>query len=260
MENQTDIYEKLARNLDRLPGGFPATTSRVELQILRKIFSSEEAQLAGHLTGTSQTADVIAAQAGVPLRDVSKRLDVMRERGLKRLDVMRERGLIWSSEKEGVQRFRLAPYIVGIYEAQRDVMDHELSHLFEHYWNEGGGEAIMRYEPALHRVVPAHRAIKNEVILPYDDVKMLIMQSQSFEMHDCICRKQQDILSARKCHFPLRNCLVFSARDGHAGPNAATQDDILRALDEAEEIGLVHTVSNVATGILAGAAAVFYVE
>ena len=40
----TDAYESLAKALDRLPGGFPPTKSRVKLQILRKIFSSEELQ------------------------------------------------------------------------------------------------------------------------------------------------------------------------------------------------------------------------
>ncbi|RTZ98565.1 MAG: 4Fe-4S ferredoxin, partial [Deltaproteobacteria bacterium] len=42
----TDIYEKLARHLDHLPAGFPATESGVELRILRRLFSEEEAGIA----------------------------------------------------------------------------------------------------------------------------------------------------------------------------------------------------------------------
>jgi len=41
-----DIFRKLARHLDRLPGGYPATKSGVELRILKRLFTPEEAELA----------------------------------------------------------------------------------------------------------------------------------------------------------------------------------------------------------------------
>ena len=40
-----DIYERLRERLDMFPQGFPATESRVELKILRELFSPEEAQV-----------------------------------------------------------------------------------------------------------------------------------------------------------------------------------------------------------------------
>lgn len=233
-----DAYESLAKALDRLPGGFPPTESRVELQVLSKIFSPEEARLAGCMTGTSEAVDVIAARAGLSKAEVEASLKAMRGRGI-----------IWGSEREGVWKFRLAPFVVGIYESQWEVMDHEFSHLVEQYWNEGGMEGIMRYEPALHRVIPAQRAIKREVILPYDDVKELILQARSFELRDCICRKQLELAGKRQCEFPLRACLNFSTRERPHGPYDITQQEALQVLDQAEEIGLVHTVSNIASGV-----------
>ena len=233
-----DVYAQLARALDRLPGGFPQTESRVELQILRKIFSPKEALVASNMTGNSEAVDVIAERASLPIEEIEERLKGMLGRDI-----------IWGSEREGIRKFRLAPFIVGIYESQWNVTDHELFHLFERYWNEGGAVGIMRYEPALHRVVPAQRALKSEIILPYDDVKQLILQAKSFELRDCICRKQQDMLGSRKCDFPLRNCLNFSVRERPMGPYGTTQDEALRVLAQAEEVGLVHTVSNVATGV-----------
>ncbi|MHC4665900.1 MAG: 4Fe-4S binding protein [Planctomycetota bacterium] len=235
---KTDVYETLAQALDRLPGGFPPTKSRVELQILRKIFSPDEAQLANYLTGTSEAIDVIAAKASLPMEEIEEKLNAMRRKGI-----------IWGAEKDGVRKFRLAPFIVGVYESQWEVMDHEFSHLVEQYWNEGGMEGIMRYEPALHRVVPAQRAVKRETVLPYDDVKRLILQAKSFELRDCICRRQLDLIGGRRCEFPLRACLNFSAKERPAGSCDITQDEALHLLDEAEEIGLVHTVSNVAAGV-----------
>lgn len=233
-----DAYESLAMALDHLPGGFPPTKSRVELQILRKIFSSEEAQLAGYLTGTSETVDALAAKAGLPVEDLEERLNTMLSKGI-----------IWGSDRDGIRKFRLAPFIVGIYESQWESMDHEFSHLVEQYWNEGGTEGIMRYEPALHRVVPAQRAIKKEIVLPYDDVKQLIWQAKSFELRDCICRKQLDLVGNRQCEFPVRACLNFSVKERPTGTHDITQEEALQILDEVEEIGLVHTVSNIAAGV-----------
>ena len=234
-----DAYEKLALALDLLPGGFPRTASGVELRILKKIFSPEEAVVACNMTGTSETTDAIA-----------ERSTLSQEKIEARLTVMLSRGIIWgSTKKDGIKRFRLAPFVVGFYEEQWDIMDHELAHLCEQYWNEGGAEGIMRYEPALHRVVPAQGSVKSEFILPYDDIKPLLLQASSFELRDCICRKQQDLLETRKCDFPLDVCLVFSMKERPAGPHSITQEKALEVLDRSEEVGLVHTVSNVARGV-----------
>jgi len=40
------LYRQLQRHLDRMPVGFPATESGVEIRILRQIFTPEEAELA----------------------------------------------------------------------------------------------------------------------------------------------------------------------------------------------------------------------
>src|SRR4030042_6456661 len=50
------VYEHLAEALDRLPNGFPRTASNVEIRLLKKIFSPEEALFAGQLTGSHESA------------------------------------------------------------------------------------------------------------------------------------------------------------------------------------------------------------
>jgi len=233
-----DAYEKLACALDLLPGGFPRTKSGVELQILKRIFSPEEALLASNMTGNRETAGAIAGRASLPLEETEERFKELSSRGI-----------IWGSKKDGIWKFRLAPFLVGFYEEQWHVMDHDLAHLCEQYLNEGGAEGIMSPQPALHRVVPAQQAVKTEFILPYDDIKPLILEAKWFELRDCICRKQQDLVGNRKCDFPLRACLTFSAKDRPVGPHNVSQQEALKALDQAEEIGLVHTVSNIARGV-----------
>jgi NAD-dependent dihydropyrimidine dehydrogenase PreA subunit len=231
-------YERLRAALDQLPGGFPSTKSGVELEILRRIFIDTEANLAAAMSGTAETVPIIAGHANMD-----------NDQALNLLKGMARRGLVWTSRKEGEIRFRLAPWVIGIYEEQWDKMDHELAHLCDHYWKEGGMEGIMKLQPSLHRVIPHHGSVKSEEIMPYDDVRALLLSSKSFGVRDCICRKQHNLTSDKECRFPIHNCLNFSSGERLNDPNAISQTEALRILDETEKEGLVHTVSNSQKGV-----------
>ena len=231
------IYEQLAAALDRLPNGFPRTESGVELRILEMIFSPEEAALAAQITGKWESLDEIAPRLEQPAESVSRQLFKLARRGM-----------AWFDKRDGGAFFRLAPFIVGIYEAQIELMDHELSHLVEEYLTSGGAAGIMQPQPALHRVVPAQAALKSEQIMPYDDVRAVLLRAKSFSLNDCICRVQQDHMD-RRCDFPLATCLSFSERERPMREGDISQAEALALLDWCEETGLVHTVSNVMQGL-----------
>lgn len=233
-----EVYEQLADALNRLPNAFPRTPSNIEILLLKKIFFKEEACVAVQLSGKMEPVDVIAERLGLPVKEVSTKLMKMVKRGL-----------VWFSKKDGKPHFRLAPFIVGIFEAQLESMDHEFVHLFEEYMADGGAVGIMKPQPAIHRVVPAKGAVKTEWILPYDDVRALFIAAKTFSVRDCICRVQQDLLGQRKCDFPLKNCLSFSSIDRPSRPGDITKEQALAIFDKTEDIGLVHTVSNVIKGI-----------
>jgi len=74
-----------------------------------------------------------------------------------------------------------------------------------------------------------------------------LLSGKAFRPRDCICRVQQDHIGSR-CSFPLRTCLYFSPVERSPSPNDISQDEALAILDRTEEIGLVHTVSNVMKG------------
>lgn len=118
-----DVFERLARKLDELPQGFPRTESGVELKILRIIFAEDDAEMALQLTPVPETAEEIAARLGLPVDET---------RG--RLDMMAKKGQIASIKLGGRQVYRLLPFVIGIYEMQRqNRLTHELAHLFEEY-------------------------------------------------------------------------------------------------------------------------------
>ena len=75
-------YERLADALDGLPNGFPRTSSGVEIRLLEKIFSPDEARLASHLTGQMEPVDAIARRAGMPARDAGRELVALTKRGI----------------------------------------------------------------------------------------------------------------------------------------------------------------------------------
>jgi ferredoxin len=231
-------YETLAAALDRLPNGFPRTRFNTEIQLLRKIFSRVEAELAGELRGEMEPVSLIANRMDLPADTVGRKLVSMARRGL-----------VWGGSRDGEACFRLAPFIVGIYEAQLDKMDEEMAALFEKYMKEGGAKGMMEAYPALHRVVPAHGSVRSDWILPYDDVKKIILDAKHFRVRGCICRVQQDMLGERKCDFPIENCLMLSHRERPREPDDLSRERALDLLDETEEIGLVHTVSNTIHGL-----------
>lgn len=227
------VYERLADQLDALPNGFPRTGSGVEVRLLKKIAGPEEAWLAGLLGRDLETAEEIAVRAGLTEAETTERLR----------EVMRK-GLVSSKKTDDVRRYRLRPFLIGIYEAQLPVMDHEMAHLMEQYMMLAGAEGILGPEPAVHRVVPNHGAVKTEDILPYDDVRALVERGKSFIVRDCICRVEQGILGNRRCDFPVTNCLAFAPVEGAFGESGISRQEALDIIERAEEIGLVHTVSN----------------
>jgi len=231
-------FARLADALDRLPNGYPRTATGIELLILKKIFSQEEAALGCVMGAQPEPFAVIAARAGRPAADARRMLVAMAKKGL-----------VWPSKEAGKLLFRLAPFIVGIYESSLPVIDHELAHLVEDYMSQGGAAGIMKPQPALHRVVPAQGSAKTEWILPYDDVKRIILEAKAFQVHDCICRVERGLLGTRECDAPVHNCLIFSATERPPGPDDITQDQALAILDDAEKVGLVHTVSNFIKGV-----------
>lgn len=234
-----DVFERLARKLDELPQGFPRTESGVELKILRIIFAEDDAEMALQLTPVPETAEEIAARLGLPVDET---------RG--RLDMMAKKGQIASIKLGGRQVYRLLPFVIGIYEMQRqNRLTHELAHLFEEYLPilcqvEGG------HPPHVARVIPVQGSVSPELqLLPHEDVRRIIQQAKSFRVQDCICRREQDLLG-HHCRHPVRTCLHYSMEEGafdYFNPDGdiITKEDALKIMAAAEREGLVHTVHNI---------------
>ncbi len=236
-----EVYRRLAQRLDGIPNGFPATESGVELRLLAKMFTLEEAALASLMRLTREPAADIAARAGVD-PDVAHRT----------LKEMVRKGLIRAKREGGQLAFGLMPFVVGIYEAQLPRMDAELATLFEAYFQETRGGGIAFTKPAIHRVIPVEEAIPfNLEVFPYERASELLETAKAWGVRDCICRVQRRLIG-HGCDHPVENCLSFApvegAFDGDSAMRAITKEEALRLLREAEEAGLVHTTGNYRDG------------
>ena len=59
-----DIYEKLRERLDMFPQGFPKTESGVEMDILKHLYSPEEAEISLALRPYPESVQVLAERCG----------------------------------------------------------------------------------------------------------------------------------------------------------------------------------------------------
>lgn len=76
-----DTYKKLAEKLDTLPHCYPATESGIEIRLLEKIFTPEEAILAAEMFYTKEPASEIAARANLPEKEARRTLkDMVRKK------------------------------------------------------------------------------------------------------------------------------------------------------------------------------------
>ena len=235
-----ELYRKLAQRLDAIPNGFPATESGVELQLLARIFTPEEAALASVMRLTREPAADIATRAGVDPDEAYGRL-----KGMAR------KGLIRASKRDGELTFGLLPFVVGIYEAQVSRMDTEMAALFEQHFQETRG-GIVSDAPSVHRVIPVEEAIPFEIeIFPYERASELLEGAGSWGVRNCICRVQQHLVG-KGCDRPVESCLVFAPVEGafdHSQVDRAiTKEEALRILRETEEAGLVHSTGNYRDG------------
>ncbi|MBI4831340.1 MAG: 4Fe-4S binding protein [Candidatus Lindowbacteria bacterium] len=240
----TDVYKRLATKLDELPNGFPATESCVELNILRKIFTPEEAERALQMRPIPETAEAIAERLGTPVTEMQKILDDMAEKGQ-----------IGTFKMVGQQMYMLFPFVFGIYEFQLNRMDKEMAKLFEEYLpsliNTLGG-----FDPPPFRVIPVSTQINQDLhVHRYEDLRRLIEAATSFQVLDCVCRKER-ALEGHRCNHTLENCLAFSSEQNafekYPRGRAITKEEALKIMADAEAEGLAHCTFNFEEGPLVG--------
>lgn len=231
------IYRKLQERLDEIPNGFPKTESGVELKLLAKLFSPEEAALAASMSLVPETILTIADAGSMAESEAKNMLMGMAKKGL--IDMKREPGVGFV--------FHLIPFVVGFYEKQNARIDKEFAELFELYYKEAFHKAMI-IEPSVHRIIPVEKTIPVNIdVMPYEKASTYMDEARSFGVLNCICRVQQKLVG-KGCDHSLENCLTFSKRPGvfenTENIRAISKEEALAILEEANREGLVHSTNN----------------
>jgi predicted transcriptional regulator len=117
------IYRKLQQFLDQFPIGFPPAPSEIEIEILKRLFTEEEAEIAMLLTPFPERAATIAERAE------------MQEEAIEAaLKSMSKKGLVFRVRREGATLYNAAPFMIGLYEYSVKKIDKELATLFRKYY------------------------------------------------------------------------------------------------------------------------------
>ena len=233
-----DAYTLLRQYLDRFPLGFPATGPGVEIRILKKLFSEEEARVAVLLAPFPESVESIAKRAGMESGNLSHMLERM---SLK--------GLIFRSKRNGETLYNAAPFMIGIYEYSVGKLDEELASLYKEYYEiayqkEMGASSVPGF-----KAVPVGKNISPDTsLLPYRFIEDEIRAAASISVAPCICRKEARI-NGEGCGHELETCLSFGVAAEYYIENGIGRrigaDEALDILRRADEAGLVHACTNV---------------
>jgi len=237
MAHPDDLYRKLQRHLDRMPVGFPATESGVEIRILKHLFTPEQAEIALELSAIPEPLATVHRRFGsrMAIEDLRGALDRMADGGLiERIPVREE------------MRYGKSIFVVGMYERQLARLTPEFERDSRQYFEEAFGRAFNTEKTTQLRTVPVNTTIIPDYnVATYDDIREFVRTSDGpFGTMSCICRHGKELMggSCRQTKL-LENCLTFGvAAEAMVDSGAAryiTRQEMLSLLDAADAEGLV---------------------
>ncbi len=236
MESQT-VYRKLQQHLDRMPVGFPATESGVEIRILRQLFTAAEAELALQASAIPEPASTIH-------RRVKPRMTLAEVTTA--LEQMADKGLILRNEAKGKPLYGKLMFAVGFYERQLKRLTPELERDCREYLLGAFAQAFHSRKTTQLRVVPVNKTIATERnVATYAGLRGYVESSGGpFATMTCICRHGRE-LQGEKCRQTnlKENCLTLGVaaremvRIGQA--RSISREEMLELLDIADREGLV---------------------
>jgi Pyruvate/2-oxoacid:ferredoxin oxidoreductase delta subunit len=219
----TDVYEKLANHLDSLPTGYPRTESGVEMRILKRLFSPEEAQIATALTMMPE-----------PVAGIAARVDKDEALLAETLETMARKGLIFRISKKDNTLFSAAQFVIGIWEYHVNSLDEDLVRDVNEYMPALMKKAWLGTKTKQLRVVPVAKSVSAEMsVMPFEAAEAIINRQSKIVVTNCICRKEQKMIG-KGCDKPMEVCLSFGA-----GAYYYEKNELGREIDKQEALEIV---------------------
>ncbi len=229
-----EVYKKLRSHLNKHPLGFPETESEVELKILSRLFSEEEAELMLELTPKPETAKSISQRQHSDIKELSALLERMANKGQ----------ILSLGEKDN-RVYLLVPYVPGVWEFQVNRMDkdREFAEDCEAYYPSQAKEMYSSTTRPL-RVVAVEENIPGGLkVFPFEVASQILKNAKKIALADCICRKHKKLIG-KGCQRPHESvCMYLSPLAEYfieqGWGKEASVDDALQAIKTGEDAGLV---------------------
>lgn len=197
----SDIYEKLLDKLDTLGKGYPRTETGAELHFIKKVFSEEDAAFHIKMKMGLHSAKETAEYMGISVQEAEENLERMAGRHL----------LFWQyGPNDTEKRYRLIPYVHGIWEFNVDRIDGTDAKNMGYYYMNGFGESLFDYRLPISRVVPIRpETVKDNGLLPIDNVRDHVRQQGLIVVTDCACRTVAKFGKPCSCRETINTCMMF---------------------------------------------------
>jgi H+/Na+-translocating ferredoxin:NAD+ oxidoreductase subunit B len=230
-------YQRLREFLDQLPLGYPATTSGVEIKILKKLFTKEEARTAILLSPLPEETGRISARSGLGEGELEEKLDRLSKKGL-----------IYRTRHGGKTFYSTAPFMIGLYEYSVQKMDEELASLYREYYEAAYMEEMGASDVPGFKVLPIGEQVQADLTLfPLYNLVEQIRKARVISVAECICRKEAR-LTGEGCDRPRETCLSFGAAAEYYIENGigreVTPEEAIAIVEESDRAGLVHAGVN----------------
>lgn len=241
-------YRRLQQRLDRMPTGAP--DSPVFQQILRLLFTEEEAQIAARMP-TVCSVRVLSARTGIDAEELDPKLTAMAAKGL-----------VMDLEHHGERQVALAPVVIGFFEftfmrVREDAPMEQLAELFHEYMygDDSFAGAVFAGSTQIGRSLVREESLPEDPqveVLDWELATHIVAEADGVAVSLCPCRTHANLIG-EGCGAPTRTCLTFGGaaralvRSGIAEP--ISNEEGLEILATAKAAGLAQTADNVKHGI-----------
>ncbi|KPA14094.1 4Fe-4S ferredoxin [Candidatus Magnetomorum sp. HK-1] len=244
LSNSKSKYRQLQKHLDNQAVGFPSTFNGVELDLLKDMFTIDEASAALYLNYRFELFETIYERA---------KLDGYTEESLLNLlEGMDKKGSIFlRKDTDGTTYYALHPLVIGMFEMQLKRLTPNFYLKTRTYMLQKFAFEYLSTEILQMRIIPVQKSITPlHNIATYDEIRTIIDQAEGkICISECICRKGKDSIS-QPCKSTDRREVCFGFRDFHDTytrnnwGRSISKKEAFEILEQNEKEGLVLMPAN----------------
>ncbi len=247
MKSEDSIYRKLHKEIDeRLPIDFPAHDSGLEIQILKNLFTPEEAAIAINLSALPEPIEKIHKRVkksgiSISIKKLGEILENLNKKG-----AIQGGGSVYD-KKHNRRRYRLLQWAIGIFEYQLGRLTKNFAKLAKDY-SLGAfyKEFHKKKTPGQIRTIPVEKSLSPEyTVSTYDNIRNIIMNKvDKIAIINCVCREMYDVLeepcklsNTRRCCVMFNDGAIRRIEDGSG--EEVSKEEMFKILKKFQKEGFV---------------------